>query len=238
MFLFGGVGLGAAISAMQQTCGRPVIWATAQYLSFARPGSFVDIDVWEPSIGNHSTQARVVGHIDDKEIITVNAALGERPSPISANWITPPDVPEPDQCEFREHWRGLDYDMHSRLEMRIAKGRFPGAEPIVGGSSDGRAALWVRAPLLPRVDAPLLAIFADFVSTAISNAIGGHAGGNSLDNTIRFCGMEDTQWVLCDIQIESIQRGVVHGSMHLFSETRQLLAIASQSLILRDHMAG
>src|ERR1700679_1270805 len=36
-FMFGGVGLAAAIQAMERTCKRPVIWATAQYLSFARP---------------------------------------------------------------------------------------------------------------------------------------------------------------------------------------------------------
>jgi len=31
-FLFGGCGLGAAISAMEALSGRPTIWATAQYL--------------------------------------------------------------------------------------------------------------------------------------------------------------------------------------------------------------
>jgi len=38
-FMFGGVGMAAAIQAMERTCERPVIWATAQYLSFARPPS-------------------------------------------------------------------------------------------------------------------------------------------------------------------------------------------------------
>ena len=44
-FLFGGCGLGAAISALEGTTGRPLIWATAQYLSYAKPPSIVDIDV-------------------------------------------------------------------------------------------------------------------------------------------------------------------------------------------------
>ena len=38
-FMFGGVGLAAAVGAMERTCERPVIWATAQYLSYARPPS-------------------------------------------------------------------------------------------------------------------------------------------------------------------------------------------------------
>ena len=33
VFLFGGVGLAASIAAMEGTTGRPLIWATAQYLS-------------------------------------------------------------------------------------------------------------------------------------------------------------------------------------------------------------
>ena len=38
-FLFGGAGLGAALEALEATSGRATIWATGQYLSYARPGS-------------------------------------------------------------------------------------------------------------------------------------------------------------------------------------------------------
>src|SRR6201995_2228121 len=60
-FLFGGCGLGAAIAAMEGTTGRPVVWATAQYLSYARPGSVVDVDVTIAGSGRNSPQARGVG---------------------------------------------------------------------------------------------------------------------------------------------------------------------------------
>ena len=46
-FMFGGCGLGAACEAMELTTGRPTVWATAQYLAFARPPSAVDIEVHE-----------------------------------------------------------------------------------------------------------------------------------------------------------------------------------------------
>src|SRR5687767_10880433 len=69
-FMFGGVGLASAVAALERTCGRPLIWATAQYLSYARPPSVVDLDVWTLAAGKHSTQARVVGHVDDREILT------------------------------------------------------------------------------------------------------------------------------------------------------------------------
>src|SRR3569623_624084 len=90
-FMFGGIGLAAAIKAMEGTCGRPVIWATAQYLSYAKPPSVVDLDVWTPAEGKSNTQARVIGHVDDKEILTVNAALGTRPNDISRQWVDRPD---------------------------------------------------------------------------------------------------------------------------------------------------
>ena len=44
-FLFGGCGLGAAISALEQTSGRECVWAAGQYLSYAKPGEVMDIDV-------------------------------------------------------------------------------------------------------------------------------------------------------------------------------------------------
>ncbi len=78
-FLFGGSGLGAAITAMESATGRPVVWATAQYLSYARPPDVMEVEVVVPSSGHHVSQARAVGHVGSKEILTVNAALGVPP---------------------------------------------------------------------------------------------------------------------------------------------------------------
>src|SRR3954447_18959316 len=95
-FLFGGCALGAAISALEGSTGRPIIWATAQYLSFARPPSVMDIDVTVASEGRQTTQARAVGTVGNTEILTVNAALGDRELPASGQWPTMPKVPAPD----------------------------------------------------------------------------------------------------------------------------------------------
>ena len=45
VFLFGGAGLGAAVLALEQTFQRGLVWATAQYISFARLGADVVLDV-------------------------------------------------------------------------------------------------------------------------------------------------------------------------------------------------
>ena len=74
--LFGGVGLGACIEVMEELTGRPCIWATAQYLSFARPPATLELDVTEVVRGHQISQARVIAHVGDTEILTVLGALG------------------------------------------------------------------------------------------------------------------------------------------------------------------
>jgi acyl-CoA thioesterase-2 len=235
-FLFGGAGMSAAVRAMEQTCNKPVIWATAHYLSYARTGSIVDFDVREVVVGKTISQVRVVAHIGDREILTVNAAVGQREGP-SDQWRKAPDVPAPEDCPPVKHWRGGKgtTSIHSRFETRLAAGRYPTQQIEGGRSEDGRLVTWVRSSEGLQTTSDLLAVIADFVPQATSHALGIHAGGNSLDNTVRFARIMPTDWILCDIRIETIENGITHGSIHLFSRTGELMATCSQSLILRVH---
>ena len=232
-FMFGGVGLAAAVGAMEGTCKRPVIWATAQYLSYARPGSIVDLDVRVPAEGKHTSQARVIAHVGDKEILTVNAALGERPSEFSRQWAWAPEAPAPEDCPESERWRHDAQDLHSQIEVRVARGVLNRASSSDGPSEDGRVVLWIRSREGHAVDSTLLAIMADHVPSGVGHALGRNAGGNSLDNTIRFLNIVPTEWVLCDVTIIGVAHGVAHGSMRLFAQDGTLMATASQSMILR-----
>jgi acyl-CoA thioesterase-2 len=232
-FLFGGCGLGAAIAALEAATGRPVVWATAQYLSYARCGETVDFGVTVAVAGHQITQARAVGTVAGREILTVNAALGSRPTDFDAAWLTPPDVLAPERCPVRtvddEHL-GTVID---RLEQRLAAGRMD--DRLVGPSASGRSALWVSmADLAPSGAA--LAVLGDYVPFGIGQALGLNAGGNSLDNTLRVVDDQaTTEWVLLDIQVHAIAHGFGHGVVHLWSETGALLATASQSAIVRQH---
>lgn len=234
-FLFGGVGLAAAIEAMQNTCGRPVIWATAHYLSFARPGAIVDLDVWVPVQGRQTSQANVLEHIGDDKIISVHAALGERDGDYRDQWIDMPSMPAPLDCPLVEGWRESGDGLQKRFEVRLAHGRYPDGSRPDGRSEDGRIRFWMRSTEGLLADPMLLAVMADYVSVGIGHAIGRYAGGNSLDNTIRYARVEPAEWTLCDVRIEAVHQGIVHGAMHLFSERGTLMATASQSLILRLH---
>ena len=235
-FLFGGAGMAAAVAALEATTQRPTIWATAQYLSYARPPSVMDLDVLVPVSGKHTSQARVIAHVADAEILTVNAALGSRPGDVSEQWAVAPNVPAPEDCPVREHsWARDGEDIHMLFDERAIKGRF-GKQREGGASDDGHCLLWVRPrdPATP-IDRVTLAVIADFLPSGIGSALGRMAGGNSLDNTLRIRGLVETDWVLCDIRIHAAHAGFVHGRMHLFARDGTLMATASQSMILRIH---
>src|SRR3954464_6208256 len=86
--LFGGCGLGAAIEVMEQATGRPCIWATAQFLSYARPPATLTLEFTEAVRGHQISQARVMARVGDREILTVFGALGYRPNPLAGEWAT------------------------------------------------------------------------------------------------------------------------------------------------------
>jgi acyl-CoA thioesterase len=232
VFMFGGVGLASAVAALERTTGRPLICATAQYLGYARPPSVVDIDVWTPVEGRHVTQANAKLHIDDREIISVSAALGTRPSDLVGQWAEAPSAPPPEDCEPSDHWRAVDEGLHSRIEVRMVKGR-RGPDRVGNPEPDGRTLLWARPREGYAIDSTMLAILADFVPQGVGVALGQNAGGNSLDNTLRVRRVVPTDWVLCEIQISGVFGGFAHGAMSLFAQDGELMATASQSLIVR-----
>ena len=235
-FLFGGCGLGAAISALEATSGREVVWATGQYLEYAKPGEVVDIDVTVAVEGHQITQARAVCHVGQREILTVNAALGNRPIEQRGQWAQMPDVPPPDQCEDRPHRMPVEGTVHEHVEQRVVKGR--DFDELDGTPGDGQTLMWAQVPSViesetHQVDATTLAILGDFVPMGVGQALGVMGGGNSLDNTIRVGRLVPTQWVLLDIQVHAVERGFGHGLVHMFAEDGTLLATASQSCIVR-----
>ncbi len=229
--LFGGVGLGASIEAMERATGRSLVWATAQYLSFAWPPSVLDLEIDEVARGHQQSQARVVVRLDGEEILTVNAALGQRDAPWSGQWAEAPVVPSPDECPTRALLPRHQESMAGRLDMRLADARNPDEFP--GPPGTGRSALWVRLPGL-EVSAAALAVIGDYVPFGIGQALGQRAGGNSLDNTLRVVQRHRSVWILADIRVHAVQGGFGHGLVHLWSEDGILLGTASQSTIVRQ----
>ena len=231
-FLFGGCGLAAAISALEGTSNRTCVWAAAQYLSYARPGEVMDVDVTIAVDGHQTTQGRVVCHVGNREILTVNSALGHRDFPHAGQWEEMPAVPVPQTCEARVHRLPVDGTINERLDQRAVKMRE--FTQLEGERGDGQTLVWARIPdVLDGVDASALAILGDFVPMGVGQALGIRGGGNSLDNTLRVVHLVPTEWVLLDIRVHAVERGFGHGLVHMYAEDGTLLATASQSCIVR-----
>ena len=234
-FLFGGCGLAAGIVAMEGASGRPTIWATAQYLSFAPTGSHLEFDVILAAVGHRITQARVVGRVGDREILTVNAALGEHSGPLSGVWVDPPKVDRPENCPEREIPAGVFGEtIFDKVDTRLAKGR--SFEDMMTGEllqGSANSALWARVPGHLDPEAAALAVFGDFVAGGVSEVVGRPTYGSSLDNTLRVVELSPTEWVLCDIHVYALSGGYAQGHSYLWSEDGRLLATASQSMSVR-----
>jgi acyl-CoA thioesterase II len=232
-FMFGGLGLGAMIKAVETSLGRKTIWASSQYLSFAPLGAQVDVRVMPLVEGRYTTQARASASIDGREVIGVSLSLGERPGSQRRQWVDAPRVPAPENCEpMPLDWQRAPDDMHAQFDARIARGW----RTALDGDA-GHIVLWIRPRTDDLIDRPMLALIADFVPASIARIVnreGGPSDANSLDNSIRFLGPAPTGWVLCDVRLHGIADGFGHGEMLLFAEDGTLMASASQSVVLRN----
>src|ERR1039458_4435715 len=215
-FLFGGCGLGAAIVALEAATERPTIWATAQYLSYAPLGSTMRIEVTVAVAGRQTAQARATAWVEDREILTVNAALGSGTLDLGGVWVTPPSVPEPDHCPPRRIPEILRSSIFEHIEARVASGR--PMEQIDGTPGDRGSALVDRVPGHLEPSAATLAIFGDFLSGGVSHPVGRRLMGRSLDNTLRTVQLEPTEWVLCDMRMHALVGGYAQGIAFLWSE--------------------
>ena len=224
--LFGGVALGAAATALERLTGRPLVWATAQYLAYAEQSATVDLDLKMAAEGKQTTQARVVGSVDGLEIFTVNAALGERQLEVRGAWLERPDVPPADAFPETTIPDEVRSRISGRMELRLAAD-----EGLTSVAGHGRMAIWARVPGLDPCSA-MLAILGDTVPFGIRRVMGMRGSGNSLDNTLRIARIVPTEWVLLDIRVHAVEHGFGHGAVHLWAENGTLLGTASQSVII------
>ncbi len=230
-FLFGGCGLAAGLVALETASGRPTVWATAQYLSYAPGGSTVDYLVDLSVVGGHITQGRAVARVEGEEILTVNAALGTPQVDINEVWVEPPSVPAPEDCPVRMVPKLFANSILDSVEVRLAAGRV--FTDLDGTPGERCSAMWARLPGQIDVSAASLAIFGDYVSGAVSQPLGQRTMGRSLDNTLRMVQLAATEWVLCDIRMDAVVDGYAQGTAYLWSHDGVLLATASQSLSIR-----
>jgi len=226
-FLFGGCGLASALVALEEASARPTIWATAQYLSYAPLGATATVKTELAVVGGHVTQARATTYAEDREILTVNGAFGTGELTASP-WVTMPEVPPPLECPEQQLSEHFNRSIFNHLETRIALGR--PIRQVDDAETMPVSALWSRVPGHFDPSAATLAIFGDYVPSAISQALGVRMMGRSLDNTIRVVTLAPTDWVLTEIHMHALHGGFAQGTAFMWSESGTLMATASQSI--------
>jgi acyl-CoA thioesterase-2 len=230
-FLYGGCALAAGIVCLEEASGRPTVWASAQYLSYAPTGSEVAWEVVLPATGKRTTQGRAIARVGDTEIITVNAALGSSDFEFSGTWLEMPDVPPPEECPRQEIPDFFADTVLTRVEHRVAKGRM--FSNLDGTPGEPHSSFWSRLPGQLETSVATLAVIGDYVSGAVSQPVGQRTLSRSLDNTLRVAQLVPTEWVLCDIHIHALAHGFGHGEARLFAQDGTLLGTASQSISVR-----
>lgn len=231
--LHGGAALAAAVEALEGATGRPLVWATAHYLTHAGPRGLLDVDVSIEVAGHQTTQARAVLRVGDVEVLLTVASLGTRDETSPVRWLQPPLGPGPADARHRPPAPPGTESVLDHYEIRIATGRT--GDDLDGSLGPGRSVLWCRLPDGRRpVTAGDVAFVGDLLMLGLSDALGTPTTANSLDNTIRIVERAPTEWVMLDVRIDATARGYAHAGAHLWTEDGVLLGMATQTLVLRS----
>lgn len=232
--LQGGAGLGLAIAAMERASGRPIAWATAQYLRFLMGRAELEISVTLEVEGHQTTQARAVIHeaSSGDEILMVLGVLGRRTTAFDGHWLQMPDVPRALDCPVYDVFAHRPGHVGGVLDVRRASGR-QGLE-VLGAPGSADSAMWVRFARGNHEHTPgELTFIGDLLPVGFNEPYGSLYAGSSIDNTLRFGPRSTGEWVLLDCRMEQTANGFGYGRGHLWSERGELLGTASQTMVMR-----
>lgn len=230
-FLFGGVATALCLETLESVLRLPLRIISLQFVAPTMLGSELALEVTR-SNGRGTVQAGIEGKVEGITVLNGFGALDRRAEEFSQCCAAAmPDAPPPADCPVLLAHAEADQDAHSRLEIRHVKGRF-GIFSKEEQTVDGKVQVWMRASSGSLTSAHL-AMAADFLPSTSGNATGRRAGGSSLDNTLRLMGPVETEWVLVEYAIRDINRGVAHGTVEIWDQSRRLAALGSQTFVLR-----
>ena len=219
-FFMGGVGMAAAVDALQTWSGKPLLWATIQFVNHGRLGDEIDITLKQVGGGRNVVQASATLSRGDVVLQTVVAALGARLGEPDRQFAAmPPNVLKPEDCPIKQDEILEEAgNLIDQFERRTA----------LEDAEAGVEWMWIRPKVGAEISAPLLALMSDFFLGAHERS----RAGTSLDNTIRLCALRPTEWVLAVTQFASFTRGAAHGNQWQFAEDGTLLSVSSQTGLL------
>lgn len=216
--LHGGCALAAVVAALETVTDRSLASATSQYLSRVVLGETAEVNLEILASGRRMTQAAATITHEDRLICRMQVALGGRDLGIDRSWLEAPSVPPPDQCEERAKTASTETSFTDNADVRLAGQQ----------AGDRRVRYWARLPGHLASTAPGLAALADLVPSGMRVSLNSGFRGSSLDNTVRMAGLDESEWVLLDIETVAIHDSIGHGTVRIFGEGGQLLASGSQ----------
>lgn len=225
--LFGGTAMAAAVTMAEHVTARPALWATVQFVAgTCSVGDRLELAAEVRAHGLRTSQVRITATVDGALIFdALGASALAKEGAVTAGFGEMPRMQPP---ETGPRWRppmlaeDVPLGFLERAEIRVGRAEDPAEE---------RYRLWARVPGRP-VTAALLGYLSDWVPSSIVQALGGHGGGISLDNTLRIGTIVATEWVLVDFDPHLARGGYGHGAARLWSEDGTLLGVASQTSTL------
>lgn len=228
--LYGGTAIAVSILAMEAATERNILWVTTQFVAPAPGGVTIDVTCETLAAGKRIAQARVEGRVENQIAFTSLGSTGTpRPNGIDGQFeivpdVTPPEdsaplvpgppgsVESPDEPTFRRI-----------CEYRTAEIRSTDRQ------GSGTMALWTRFKDGRTMTAAGIAFCADMVPIAIARGAARYGAGMSLDNSLRFAGVPDCEWVLLEMQGNMASGGYGHGTVRVWSPDGRQLAVGSQT---------
>lgn len=240
--LYGGTAIAVSIATAELVSGRGALWMTTQFVSTAPANERISVHAEVLADGRRTNQVRVTGTDSGGEVMFASlGATGHlREHGLTGTFehrpvVTPPLDSEPRGGPFTTMLRnaGVDLDKVPALPRDVGfSAVIEFREPEVIEHPDpgpGRICMWVRRRDGVPVTPATIAFMADMVPLSVAHGCGVVAGGISLDNTIRVGAFEASEWVLVDLRPHLAVGDYGHGAAHIWSESGELLATASQS---------
>ena len=219
-FFMGGVAMATAVEVLEHWSGKPLLWATIQFLNHGMLGDELFVEVERLSGGRSVIQAMVRMRRDDGVILQQTiAALGAREGEPDRQFATMPSVNPPEICPPKQ---SDSFEMPGNLIDQFER------RTALEDPEAGLEYMWIKPKFGVEMSAPLLALMSDFF-------LGAHVrsrGGTSLDNTFRPGAIKPTNWVLTTTQYSGFTKGSVSGAQYQFAEDGTVLSTSSQTGLL------
>ena len=124
-FYMGGVGFGTAIEALERATDKPLLWANIQFLTQTLSGATVDIDIDIPVNGRNVAQAIATVSDGERILHRTAAGLGGRDMKATAQFVSMPDVPVPDDCPSKDTDHFVQQDnLLTQFERTYPRGKW------------------------------------------------------------------------------------------------------------------